>query len=108
MRQKALRGSGPSFAIITHFLFQTYAAPAQPTYFSYFWNQPLDKTVESVSLFQNLSFSPAVPKEIGFYMVLKKGLNTGDININVFGSYYGSPDQYEAIMQPFLDAMVCR
>lgn len=40
-------------------------------------------------------------------MVLKKGVNTGDINVNVFGSYYGSPDRYEAIMKPFLDAMVC-
>ena len=67
----------------------------------------MDQAIESVSLFQNFSFSPVIPKEIGFYMVLKKGVNTGDISVNLFGSYYGEPDQYEAIMEPFLIVMVC-
>ena len=40
-------------------------------------------------------------------MYITKGINTGDLNLTVFGSYYGEPDEYEPIIQPFLDAMVC-
>ncbi|EPS97926.1 hypothetical protein FOMPIDRAFT_142343 [Fomitopsis schrenkii] len=101
----ALRGAAPSFGIITYYHFQTYVAPAQPTYFRYIWLLPLDEGIKGISAYQNFSFSPAIPKEIGFYMYITKGVNRGDLNLTVFGSYYGEPDQYEAIIQPFLDAM---
>ncbi|EPS97931.1 hypothetical protein FOMPIDRAFT_55287 [Fomitopsis schrenkii] len=101
----ALRGAGPSFGIITHFYFQTYEAPAQPTFFSYAWSLPLDQAIEGISTYQTFSFSSLVPKEIGFELDLTKGTNEGEVTLNLVGSYYGSPDQFSAIVQPFLNAM---
>ncbi|KAH9840539.1 uncharacterized protein C8Q71DRAFT_888993 [Rhodofomes roseus] len=101
----AVRGAAPSFGIVTHFNFTTYVAPAQPTFFSYYWSLPLEQAISGISLYQNFSFSPSIPPEIGFEMDLTKGTNNGEILLNLVGSYYGSPDQYSAIVQPFLDAM---
>ncbi|KAH9917721.1 uncharacterized protein B0H18DRAFT_1200507 [Fomitopsis serialis] len=101
----ALRGAGPSFGIVTQFQFTTYVAPAQPTFFSYYWSLPLDQAITGISLYQNFSFSSSIPKEIGFEMDLTKGSSEGEILLNLVGSYYGSPDQYSAVVQPFLDAM---
>ncbi|KZT64703.1 Glucooligosaccharide oxidase [Daedalea quercina L-15889] len=101
----ALRGAAPSFGIITHFHFHTFAAPTQPTFFNYFWSLPLDQAVSAISLYQNFSFSPAIPKEIGFELNLFTGTNEGEIKLNLQGSYYGSPENFEPIVEPFLNAM---
>ena len=39
-------------------------------------------------------------------MYITKGINKGDLNLTVFGSYYGEPDEYKPIIQPLLDVMV--
>ena len=105
-RAQAIRGAGPSFGIITHFYFQTYEAPAQPTFFSYSWSLPLQQAIEGISTYQNFSFSSSIPSEVGFELDLTKGTNPGEINLHLVGSHYGSPDHFSAIIQPFLDAMV--
>ncbi|KAH9840541.1 uncharacterized protein C8Q71DRAFT_412158 [Rhodofomes roseus] len=101
----ALRGAAPSFGIITHFLFQTFFAPAQPTYFNYNWSLPLGQAVEAISMYQDFCFSPAIPKEIGFELNLYKGIEQGEILLSFLGSHYGDPDEYDAIVRPFLDVM---
>ncbi|KAH9917720.1 uncharacterized protein B0H18DRAFT_1033526 [Fomitopsis serialis] len=101
----ALRGAAPSFGIVTHFHFQTFTAPTQPTYFNYYWSLPLDEAIAAISLYQSYCFSPAIPREIGFELNLLKGNSKGEILVNFQGSYYGNPDDYSAIVQPFLSAM---
>ncbi|KAH9917719.1 uncharacterized protein B0H18DRAFT_1123430 [Fomitopsis serialis] len=101
----AVRGAAPSFGIVTHFQFQTFVAPTQPTYFSYNWSLPLDQSIEAISLYQDFSFAPSIPKEIGFELNLYKGVEQGEILLNFLGSYYGNPDEYDAIVKPFLDVM---
>ncbi|KZT64704.1 Glucooligosaccharide oxidase [Daedalea quercina L-15889] len=101
----ALRGSAPSFGIVTHFDFRTFAAPVRPTYFSYNWSMPLDESIAAISRYQNFCYSPAIPREIGFELNFFKGAEKGEILLNFLGSYYGDPDEYEAVVKPFLDAM---
>ncbi|KAH9840540.1 uncharacterized protein C8Q71DRAFT_739894 [Rhodofomes roseus] len=101
----ALRGAAPSFGIVTHFHFQTFAAPTQPTYFNYYWSLPLDQAITAIELYQKFSSSPSLPKEIGFELNLFKGSAMGEILVNLQGSYYGSPEGYDAIVDPFLSAM---
>ena len=43
---------------------------------------------------------------MGFELDLTKGANEGEISLHLVGSYYGDPDQFPAIIQPFLDSMV--
>ncbi|KAI0728987.1 berberine and berberine like-domain-containing protein, partial [Fomitopsis betulina] len=75
------------------------------TFFSYAWSLPLEQAIEGISTYQNFSFSESVPKEIGFELDLMKGTNKGEVTLNLVGSYYGSPDEFTVIVQPFLDAM---
>ena len=37
---------------------------------------------------------------------MKKGTNKGEVTLILVGSYYGDPDNFPAIVHPFLDAMV--
>ena len=39
-------------------------------------------------------------------MYIMRGIGRGDLKLTILGSYYGEPDEYEPIIQPFLDAMV--
>ena len=32
-------------------------------------------------------------------MYITKGINKGDLNLTVFGSYYGEPDEYKPILK---------
>lgn len=45
-------------------------------------------------------------KEIGFELNFFRGVELGEILLNFLGAYYGSPEDYEAIVTPFLDTMV--
>ena len=96
----------PSFGIITHFHFQTYPAPAQPTFFSYAWSLPLDQAIEGIAAYQNFTMSAPIPKEIGVELNLGKGQKPGELSLNLGGSYYGNPSDFAGILTPFLDAMV--
>ncbi|KZT64087.1 Glucooligosaccharide oxidase [Daedalea quercina L-15889] len=101
----AARGAAPSFGIITHFHVNTYAAPERPTFFDYQWSLPPNQTMAAISAYQNLSLSSSIPAEIGFELNLRKGNSRGDIRVDFLGSYYGAPENFSAIVQPFLDAM---
>lgn len=78
----------------------------QPTYFSYNWSLPLDQSIAAVTRYQDFCYSPAIPKEIGFELNFFRGVKPGDILLNFLGGYYGKPEDYEAIVTPFLETMV--
>ena len=103
---QALRGAGPSFGIVTQFTFQTLPAPEISTFFNYNWQVSADQATQAILLYQNFSLSPSIPGELGFELNVFRGDNEGGLRLQLLGTYYGPPDQFVGMLDPFLDAMV--
>ena len=92
---------------MTQLTYKTYVAPAQPTFFSYEWSLPLKEAIQGIMNYQNFSVNATIPREFGVELNLRRGNNTGEILLNLLGSYYGSPENFNDIVGPFLKHMVC-
>ena len=57
--------------------------------------------------YQNFSANGSIPPEFGVELNLRKGNNTGEIMLNLIGSFYGLPENFKGIVAPFLAQMVC-
>lgn len=92
----ALRGAGSSFGIVSGFEFNTFAAPAQATYFTINveWGTK-DKVVSRQLAFQE--FGDGAPKELNMRVIYGPGSQGFD------GVYYGDQAGLETTLKPFLD-----
>lgn len=91
---------------MTQFTFQTLLAPEVSTFFNYNWQLSVDQVTQAVLLHQNFSLSPSIPKELGLELNIFRGNNEGGLRVQLLGTYYGSPDKFSGMLDPFLDGMV--
>lgn len=99
----AIRGSGPSFGIVTSWTYQTI--PAQDSIgFTVTWQRNLTQSefVTIYSAYQN--FSQTAPRELGFDGDILGGLGA-PINITFLGFWYGKPSALNHTIAPFLDKL---
>ncbi|KAL7266474.1 hypothetical protein RUND412_010979 [Rhizina undulata] len=92
----ALRGAGPSFAIVTQFKLTTFAAPSQNYWYTYSWTFDVATSAKAFLACQSFGANTA-PKELGFGVVLGAG---GSFTIR--GIYYGSEAQYKVVIAPLM------
>lgn len=91
---------------MTQFIFQTLPAPEVSTYFSFSWQLSLDQAIAAISLYQNFSLFSSIVKELGLELNLSRGKAQGELQAQLLGSYYGNPDNFDGLLDPFLNTMV--
>ncbi|KAL7267896.1 hypothetical protein RUND412_009501, partial [Rhizina undulata] len=94
----ALRGAGPSFAIITEFKLHTYPAPEHN--FWWFYQYTFTPSTAAKAFLACQTFGAKAPKELGFGIVLNRN---GSFRIR--GMYYGLEAQYKPIIAPLLKTL---
>lgn len=96
----AIRGSGPSFGIVTSWTYQTI--PAQDSIgFTIQWQRKLSQSefVTTYSAYQN--FSQTAPSDLGFDGDISGGQGSG-ITTTFLGFWYGAPSAFNSTIAPFL------
>uniref|UniRef100_A0A8H7Y257 FAD-binding PCMH-type domain-containing protein n=1 Tax=Psilocybe cubensis TaxID=181762 RepID=A0A8H7Y257_PSICU len=98
----ALRGSSSSFGIVTTIHTNTFAAPPSTTVFSYRWDLNISEAVSATMAYQSYVVSPDFPQEMGSEIVLRAGSTQGRVSFRLTGGWYAPPEQYDAVIQPYL------
>ncbi|KAI5479979.1 glucooligosaccharide oxidase [Pseudohyphozyma bogoriensis] len=97
----ALAGSAPSYAIVTAFHVQTYAAPPTAINFDYSWPAGTLTSSNAAFLFKSFQdFGATAPKELGISYTLGQG---GSVELS--GVYYGTKNEFENVFGGFVDSM---
>jgi hypothetical protein len=96
----AIRGSAPSFGIVTSWTYQTVPAP-DSIGFTIVWKRNLtqDEFVTTYLAYQN--FSQTAPRDLGFDGDIFGGLGKA-INITFLGFWYGKSSAFNSTIRPFL------
>lgn len=94
----ALRGAGPSFAIVTEMTLQTYPAPDRVIVWEYIWLFPLVPGAEAATRAflraQEFAAGDGAVRELGFGLRLEKaGL------FRLYGVFYGPMGEFEKILE---------
>ncbi|KAJ7938316.1 glucooligosaccharide oxidase [Mycena leptocephala] len=101
----ALRGAGPSFAIMTSIEFAVFPAPASVTIFQYNWHLNVEMAAEALNTFQRYVVEPNLPPEFGAEIVLTRGAIAGNVSFGLTGAWHGDPNLLNGTVAPFLAAM---
>ncbi|KAJ7670717.1 glucooligosaccharide oxidase [Mycena polygramma] len=98
----AIRGSSPSFGIVTSIEVQTFPAPPSATVFEYSWsNLNIADASKGITAFQTLA-ATNIPKEFGAELVFSSGDSSGKVNFGLTGAYYGDASLLNGILAPYL------
>ncbi|KAJ7282088.1 glucooligosaccharide oxidase [Mycena rebaudengoi] len=101
----AIRGSSPSFGIVTSIEVQTFPAPASAIVFQYGWNS-LDIATASAAISSFQTFATTnIPKELGAELVFSKGPSSSHVAVGWTGTYYGTAATFNATIAPYLKTM---
>ncbi|KAK7024499.1 hypothetical protein VNI00_016251 [Paramarasmius palmivorus] len=101
----AIRGSSPSFGIVTSTTVRTHATPPEATLFQYLWDMDVSLATFTFKSFQAYALSSELPAELGGELGILKGTSRGRVTVMFFGSYYGSHATYNETVKPFLNAL---
>ncbi|CAG7850461.1 SubName: Full=Related to glucooligosaccharide oxidase-Laccaria bicolor {ECO:0000313/EMBL:CCA72155.1} [Serendipita indica DSM 11827] len=97
----ALRGAGPSFAVITTYKLLTVPVPAANSYFAYEW--PDVRPEDSSKLLRHYQeWMSSVPAELGMAFMLLPGSRPGVNKLYMNGQYLGDWDGLRAALTPLL------
>ncbi|KAG6899304.1 hypothetical protein C0993_011393 [Termitomyces sp. T159_Od127] len=99
-----LRGSAPSFGIVTSYEVKTFPAPQSSTIFQYSWNLNFTAAAKGISAFQKFAQTD-IPSQLGAEIVLGKGTTSGTVYFALSGGWYGNSQDLNAILLPFLREM---
>ncbi|KAG6829574.1 hypothetical protein H0H92_004123 [Tricholoma furcatifolium] len=99
-----LRGSAPSFAIVTSYEVKTFPAPVSSTTFQYSWNLNYTAAAKGISAFQDF-VQTEIPSQFGAEIVLAKGTTSGTLYFALSGGWYGEANQLNSVLAPFLKQM---
>ncbi|KZS95586.1 FAD-binding domain-containing protein [Sistotremastrum niveocremeum HHB9708] len=100
----AIRGSSPSFGIVTAYNFQTVPAPPTNIVFTLNWTESLNQSqfVDAFAEFQK--FSEIAPNELGFDGDLAPD-GKGGINLSFLGVWHGGASKFNSTISPFLSKL---
>lgn len=94
----ALRGAGPSFAIVTEMTLQTYPVPESVIVWEYIWLFPLVPGAEAATKAflraQEFAAGDGAVRELGFGLRLEKGGL-----FRLYGVFYGSKGEFEETLE---------
>ncbi|KAJ7584138.1 glucooligosaccharide oxidase [Mycena floridula] len=96
----AIRGSSPSFGIVTTIEFKTFKAPEETTIYLYQTELSVENATLVLSSWQD--FADVIPLELGGEVVLMRGSSIGHVQVWWFGGYYGPIANFNATVSPFL------
>ncbi|KAJ7584139.1 glucooligosaccharide oxidase [Mycena floridula] len=96
----AIRGSSPSFGIVTTIEFKTFKAPEETTIYLYQTELSVENATSVLSSWQD--FADVIPLELGGEVVLVRGSSIGHVQVWWFGGYYGPIANFNATVSPFL------
>ncbi|KAK7043874.1 hypothetical protein VNI00_008040 [Paramarasmius palmivorus] len=99
-----LRGSAPSFGIITSLNFKTFPVPSSATIFRYSWSFDIDGATNALYAFQTFVDS-GIPSELGGELVLTRGSSRGRLNVEFFGGYWGPLASFNQTVAPYLHVL---
>jgi len=101
----ALRGAGASYGIMTAMRFRTQTAPSKATNFKYDWNLSEADFANALIKFQTFCMSN-LPAPLGLEANLgTSSSNDGKLQFSLTGAWYGPPEAFAAVVQPFLSQM---
>ncbi|KAK7054995.1 hypothetical protein VNI00_003458 [Paramarasmius palmivorus] len=86
----AIRGAGPSFAIVTSFEFLTFPTPTYSVIYTYSWHLSISDASAALQKFQNFTLTSNVPPEMAAEINLSRGSERGFVSFTVAGAWYGS------------------
>lgn len=98
----ALRGAGPSFGVVTKFIFRTFPAPTSNVAFTYTYNFPdPEKGAAALKIvFEWAEGNNGAPKEMGIGVLLVPG---GDFILR--GVFYDDQSKFTPIIAPLLNML---
>ncbi|KAG6860779.1 hypothetical protein C0995_007683 [Termitomyces sp. Mi166 len=99
-----LRGSAPSFGIVTSYEVKTFQTPQFSTIFQYSWNLNFTAAAKGISAFQKF-VNTNIPSQLGAEIVLGRGSTSGTVYFALSGGWYGSPQDLNSVLLPFLRQM---
>jgi hypothetical protein len=102
----AIRGSAPSFGIVTSWTFKTYAQPAHGYTYSYQYQLSATQAANGLLAFQNLSTNyPNLPAHLGMDITLGQGSSKGKVYFELIGQWFADSSGLNATLKPLLDAL---
>ncbi|KAG5715383.1 hypothetical protein E4T56_gene8248 [Termitomyces sp. T112] len=99
-----LRGSAPSFGIVTSYEVKTFQAPQYSTIFQYSWNLNFTTAANGISAFQHF-VQTNISSQLGAEITLGKGSTNGTVYFTLGGAWYGGPQDLNSVLLPFLHQM---
>ncbi|PRP83649.1 glucooligosaccharide oxidase [Planoprotostelium fungivorum] len=101
----AIRGAGPSFGVVTLFVFKYQDAPPKATVFFYgYINQTADQVTHAILAYQNWTQSLTLPAELGLTLTMNSP-SPGLGFYGFFGSYLGSAQEMHKWIDPLLHSV---
>ncbi|EEB90627.1 hypothetical protein MPER_11140 [Moniliophthora perniciosa FA553] len=86
----AIRGAGPSFAVVTSFEFLTFPTPIYSVIYTYSWQLAIANASAALQTFQNFTLTSDIPAEMAAEINLSRGSERGLVSFGIAGAWYGS------------------
>lgn len=102
-RQQAVRGSSPSFGIVTSIQTQTFPSFNETSIYLYSWDLTIAEATTALASWQSFTGSSQIPIDLGGEVVLLKGSAPGRVGVWWFGGYYGPFASFNSTVNPFLE-----
>ncbi|KAH6885569.1 glucooligosaccharide oxidase [Coprinopsis sp. MPI-PUGE-AT-0042] len=91
----ALRGSAPSFGIVTSLVAETVPMPESATLFSYGWTLTPSKLSKVIDNIQRFTLGQSASELSGVY-VISPGPRRGTVSLSLTGAFFDDPSKFES------------
>lgn len=90
----ALRGSAPSFGIVTSFTAETVPMPNSPTVFDYGWTLSASELSTAIDNLQKFTLGTSPPELSGEYYI-SQGPQPGTVSLSLSGAFFDNASKFE-------------
>ncbi|EAU90815.1 glucooligosaccharide oxidase [Coprinopsis cinerea okayama7 len=102
----AIRGSAPSFGIVTSITSQTFPMPPSTTTFEYGWTLSPSELSKIINHFQhfvrnNAGFAPELSAEL----YIAPDIRTRQLTVSLSGAFYDSPSKFQSAISGLINGM---
>ncbi|TFK19274.1 glucooligosaccharide oxidase [Coprinopsis marcescibilis] len=104
----ALRGSAPSFGVVTSITVNTFPAPSSVTFFEYDWTLSTADATKALASFQSFAasnFSSSFSADLN----LSPGSRAGQLSVTISGAHYeppaAGPQSFNSTITPLLNLL---